>query len=217
MRLHTAIARRNRLPAAGLLADSSRPDTSDSRRAAARPGRRWPHRCLRRRWRRSQPHGRHRVRRREWRPRRRRTARRRACFPAPPPAWSGPQTATATSIESANFGIIVSSPAIRTNSFGNSVASFDIGRPCGATVAGGTIGHATRCKPGIKSRLGSCPTPTSSKSARSRRASSCAPPAAIRFFAASHRFNRLEGQIFRNAREAERAARRLAGGMSLAA
>ena len=26
------------------------------------------------------------------------------------------------------------------------------------------------------------------------------------FFAASHRFNRLEGQIFRNAREAERAA-----------
>jgi hypothetical protein len=33
-----------------------------------------------------------------------------------------------------------------------------------------------------------------------------------RFFAASHRFNRLEGQIFRNAREAERAARRLASG-----
>ncbi|MBR0693872.1 hypothetical protein [Bradyrhizobium lablabi] len=30
------------------------------------------------------------------------------------------------------------------------------------------------------------------------------------FFAASHRFNRLEGQVFRNAREAERAARRLA-------
>ena len=38
-----------------------------------------------------------------------------------------------------------------------------------------------------------------------------------RFFAASHRFNRLEGQIFRNAREAERAARQLAGGMTLAA
>jgi hypothetical protein len=34
----------------------------------------------------------------------------------------------------------------------------------------------------------------------------------FRFFAASHRFNRLEGQVFRNAREAERAARRLAGG-----
>ena len=32
------------------------------------------------------------------------------------------------------------------------------------------------------------------------------------FFAASHRFNRLDGQIFRNAREAERAARRLAYG-----
>jgi hypothetical protein len=33
-----------------------------------------------------------------------------------------------------------------------------------------------------------------------------------RFFAASHRFNRLEGQLFRNARQAERAARRLADG-----
>jgi hypothetical protein len=33
-----------------------------------------------------------------------------------------------------------------------------------------------------------------------------------RFFAASHQFNRLEGQVFRNAREAERAARRLADG-----
>ena len=32
------------------------------------------------------------------------------------------------------------------------------------------------------------------------------------FFASSHRFNRLEGQLFRNAREAERAARRLATG-----
>jgi hypothetical protein len=36
--------------------------------------------------------------------------------------------------------------------------------------------------------------------------------AGYRFFAASHRFNRLDGQLFRNAREAERAARRLAGG-----
>jgi hypothetical protein len=33
-----------------------------------------------------------------------------------------------------------------------------------------------------------------------------------RFFAASHRFNRLEGQFFRSAREAERAARRLLEG-----
>ena len=33
-----------------------------------------------------------------------------------------------------------------------------------------------------------------------------------RFFAASHRFNALEGQLFRNAREAERAALRLANG-----
>jgi hypothetical protein len=33
-----------------------------------------------------------------------------------------------------------------------------------------------------------------------------------RFFAASHRFNALEGQLFRNAREAEQAARRVANG-----
>ncbi|MGD0851184.1 hypothetical protein [Bradyrhizobium sp.] len=33
-----------------------------------------------------------------------------------------------------------------------------------------------------------------------------------RFFAATHDFNRLEGQLFRNARDAERAAIRLAGG-----
>ena len=44
-------------------------------------------------------------------------------------------------------------------------------------------------------------------------------PGGYRFFAASHRFNRLEGQIFRNAREAERAARRarqrdVAGGLT---
>lgn len=43
-------------------------------------------------------------------------------------------------------------------------------------------------------------------------------PDGFRFFAASHRFNSLEGQLFRNAREAERAARRLAnGGLAIAA
>ena len=42
-------------------------------------------------------------------------------------------------------------------------------------------------------------------------------PSGYLFFAASHRFNRLEGQIFRNAREAERAARQLVSGMTLAA
>ena len=36
-----------------------------------------------------------------------------------------------------------------------------------------------------------------------------------RFFAASHRFDSLEGRIFRNAREAERAARRLLTGQTL--
>jgi hypothetical protein len=34
-------------------------------------------------------------------------------------------------------------------------------------------------------------------------------PDGYRFFAATHRFNAMEGQLFRNAREAERAARRL--------
>jgi hypothetical protein len=37
-------------------------------------------------------------------------------------------------------------------------------------------------------------------------------PGGYRFFASSHRFNRLEGQLFRNAREAERAARKLLNG-----
>jgi hypothetical protein len=37
-------------------------------------------------------------------------------------------------------------------------------------------------------------------------------PDGYHFFAASHRFNRLEGLIFRNAREAERAAFRLING-----
>jgi hypothetical protein len=37
-------------------------------------------------------------------------------------------------------------------------------------------------------------------------------PDGYHFFAASHRFNRMEGQVFRNAREAERAANRLLNG-----
>jgi hypothetical protein len=37
-------------------------------------------------------------------------------------------------------------------------------------------------------------------------------PDGYRFFAATHRFNALEGHLFRNAREAERAAVRLANG-----
>lgn len=37
-------------------------------------------------------------------------------------------------------------------------------------------------------------------------------PQGYRFFASSHRFNRLEGRLFRNAREAERAASRLVNG-----
>jgi hypothetical protein len=40
----------------------------------------------------------------------------------------------------------------------------------------------------------------------------------FRFFAASHRFNSIEGQLFRNAREAERAAIQLANvGLTLVA
>jgi hypothetical protein len=43
-------------------------------------------------------------------------------------------------------------------------------------------------------------------------------PDGYRFFAATHRFNPMEGQLFRNAREAERAAKRLANGeLSIAA
>ncbi|KRQ93661.1 hypothetical protein CQ12_35575 [Bradyrhizobium jicamae] len=42
-------------------------------------------------------------------------------------------------------------------------------------------------------------------------------PGGFCFFAASHRFNQLEGRIFRNAREAERAARELVSGVTLAA
>ena len=44
-------------------------------------------------------------------------------------------------------------------------------------------------------------------------------PKGFRFFAATHRFNPLEGRLFRNAREAERAAKLLAngGGVTLAA
>jgi len=38
-----------------------------------------------------------------------------------------------------------------------------------------------------------------------------------RFFAASRRFNPIEGQVFRNAREAERAALRIANGELLVA
>jgi hypothetical protein len=37
-------------------------------------------------------------------------------------------------------------------------------------------------------------------------------PDGYRFFAASPRFYRMDGQLFRNAREAEHAARRLANG-----
>jgi hypothetical protein len=37
-------------------------------------------------------------------------------------------------------------------------------------------------------------------------------PEGFVFFAATHRFNRLDGQLFRTAREAERAAIRLASG-----
>jgi hypothetical protein len=43
-------------------------------------------------------------------------------------------------------------------------------------------------------------------------------PGGFRFFAATHKFNALEGQLFRTARDAERAAIRLAsGGLKLVA
>lgn len=37
------------------------------------------------------------------------------------------------------------------------------------------------------------------------------------FFAASHRFNQLDGKLFRNPREAERAARRIVNGEAVLA
>ena len=42
-------------------------------------------------------------------------------------------------------------------------------------------------------------------------------PDGYRFFAASHRFNALEGQLFRSANEAERAALHIAKGGLIAA
>lgn len=42
-------------------------------------------------------------------------------------------------------------------------------------------------------------------------------PGGYQFFAASRPFSRLEGKTFRNAREAERAAKQLADGATLAA
>jgi hypothetical protein len=80
----------------------------------------------------------------------------------------------------------------------------------------GTIRRATRCRP--EEITGWAMSDTYIIEVGSQPAGIIVrAPGGYRFFAASHRFNRLEGQIFRNAREAERAARRLASGMPLAA
>jgi hypothetical protein len=80
----------------------------------------------------------------------------------------------------------------------------------------GTIRRATRCRP--EEITGWAMSDTYIIEVGSQPAGIIVrAPGGYRFFAASHRFNRLEGQIFRNPREAERAARRLASGMSLAA
>ena len=64
---------------------------------------------------------------------------------------------------------------------------------CGASP----LSARTEESRGLRPRgLRQCRTPTSSKSARRRRESSCALKAVIDFFAATHRFNRLEGQLF---------------------
>jgi hypothetical protein len=80
----------------------------------------------------------------------------------------------------------------------------------------GTIRRATRCRP--EEITGWAMSDTYIIEVGSQPAGIIVrAPGGYRFFAASHRFNRLEGQIFRNPREAERAARRLASGMPLAA
>jgi hypothetical protein len=97
-----------------------------------------------------------------------------------------------------------------------SVTSFDIGWPYGATV--GPEQFVTQPVVGPEEIRGWVMSDTYIIEVSSQAAGIVVrAPGGYRFFAASQRFNRLEGQIFRNAREAERAARRLVGGMSLAA
>jgi hypothetical protein len=96
------------------------------------------------------------------------------------------------------------------------VTSFDIGWPYGATV--GAEQFATQPVVSPEEITGWAMSDTYIIEVGSQPAGIIVrAPGGYRFFAASHRFNRLEGQIFRNAREAERAARQLASGMTLAA
>jgi hypothetical protein len=96
------------------------------------------------------------------------------------------------------------------------VTSFDINRPAGATAAAEQfvvqpVGSPEEIK-------GWAMSDTYIIEVGSQQAGIVVrAPGGYQFFAASHQFSRLEGQIFRNAREAERAARRLVGGVALAA
>jgi hypothetical protein len=97
-----------------------------------------------------------------------------------------------------------------------SVTSFDIGRSYGATVEAEQFVVQPVGSP--EEIIGWAMSDTYIIEVGSQQAGIVVrAPGGYQFFAASHRFNRLEGQIFRNAREAERAARRLVGGMALAA
>ena len=85
--------------------------------------------------------------------------------------------------------------------------------------ARGTVSGAPRCRASLRNKgarknVGHLHHRSLFASGGNRRAH----PEGYRFFAATHRFNPLEGQLFRNAREAERAAIRLAsGGLKLMA
>jgi hypothetical protein len=73
----------------------------------------------------------------------------------------------------------------------------------------GTIRRATRCRP--EEITGWAMSDTYIIEVGSQAAGIVVrDPKGYRFFAATHRFNPLEGRLFRNAREAERAARILA-------
>jgi hypothetical protein len=95
--------------------------------------------------------------------------------------------------------------------------SFDIGWHCGATV-GSTERFGSQPVVGPDEIKGWAMSDTYIIEVGSQPAGIIVrAPGGYRFFAASHRFNRLEGQVFRNAGEAERAARQLVSGMTLAA
>ena len=195
-------------------AHSSRSGSSGSRPAAARLGRQSRHPFRRRRSRRPLLRGRHRPRRRRYRRARRRTI-------APPTAscaaasWTGAQSASAISPVSASLGIISILPAVLMNR-ANLSGFRRIGQASSRDTAlmHGTSGHFRRYWPALNIRVGLMSDSYIIEVGSTPAGIVVRDAGGYRFFAASHRFNRLEGQLFGSAREAERAARRLLEGNS---